>query len=89
MKAAGVGPAFHSKASGNPVRVGDGCATVTGYKPPSRAFKWARVFATGLVSDWEGRRQGSKPEVRISALAVLVWVFALYREGQLLRQREG
>src|SRR5438445_5842640 len=25
---------LHSQASGNPVRIGDGCATVTGYKLP-------------------------------------------------------
>jgi len=25
----------HSRASGNPVRIGDGCATVTGYKLPA------------------------------------------------------
>jgi hypothetical protein len=41
--------------SGNPVKIGDGCATVTGYKlPPSH---WSK--------DWEGGGEVN-PEVRIS-----------------------
>jgi hypothetical protein len=37
----------HSQASGNPVKIGDGYATVTGYKPPAANGKFA-ARATGL-----------------------------------------
>jgi hypothetical protein len=47
--------------SGNPVRIGDGCATVTGYKPPPS--HWSQ--------DWEG---GGKVKTRSQdiGLAALV-----------------
>ncbi len=46
----------HSQASGNPVKIGDGCATVTGYRLP-----------LPLVYQKPGRRErGFEPEVRIS-----------------------
>ena len=32
----------HSQASGNPVRIGDGCATVTGYKLPQPLIRLDR-----------------------------------------------
>jgi len=46
---------IHNLVSGNPVRVGDGCATVTGYKLP-----------LPLILDREGGSE-DKPQVRISA----------------------
>ena len=56
MEAGGVRVArVSSQMSGNPVQVGDGCATVTGNELP-----------TPLVSEGLGRRErGWQPEVRI------------------------
>lgn len=34
LKPADAGPPSHSRRSGNPVRIGDGCATVSGDKLP-------------------------------------------------------
>jgi hypothetical protein len=49
----------HIPASGNPVRIGDGCATVTGYEFPN---------ATASSTERDGKA-GARltPEVRISA----------------------
>ena len=51
-------PSKHNQASGNPVRFGGGCATVTGYKLPP--CHWRRRCGTGKA----GARL--RPEVRIS-----------------------
>jgi hypothetical protein len=37
----------HSQASGNPVKVGDGCATVTGYKLPKPLPRFMRPCSDG------------------------------------------
>jgi hypothetical protein len=51
------------QTTGNPVQIGDGCATVTGYKLPRPLIR------TGL-----GRRErGSRPEVRISVWSCSSW----------------
>ena len=65
-----------NQMSGNPVRIGDGCATVTGYE-----------FPQPLVS--KDREGGNKVKARSqdTGLVVLVGPFAV--NGQLLRQREG
>src|SRR5436309_6665706 len=47
----------HSQASGNPVRIGDGCATVTGYKLPQPLVCLIEIGKTGVRF---------KPGVRIS-----------------------
>ncbi len=49
-------PSLHSQASGNLVKIGDGCATVTGYKLPQPLLTHQK------------REGGSevKPQVRIS-----------------------
>ena len=72
--------------SGNPVRIGDGCATVTGYKLPQP-----------LVSGKTGKA-GARFQARSQDIGLAVLVVALdagqagrlaYVRGQLLRQREG
>ena len=53
----------HRQVSGNPVRIGDGYATVTGYRLPGP-----------LVRKQPGRRErGQMPEVRISAWLCSSW----------------
>jgi hypothetical protein len=76
----------HSQASGNPVKVGDGCATVTGYKLPQP-----------LVSQETGKA-GARFQARSQDIGLAVLVMALEPAqagrlfcfgGRLLRQREG
>jgi hypothetical protein len=79
----------HSQASGNPVRIGDGCATVTGYKLPKPLVHQAGKAG----ARFQARSQDT-------GLAVLVVVCNPSRRRtftssgsfvlrQLLRQREG
>jgi hypothetical protein len=72
--------------SGNPVKIGDGCATVTGYELPQP-----------LVSRETGKA-GARYQARSQDIGVAVLVVAPEAEqaerlsclgGQLLRQREG
>jgi hypothetical protein len=76
----------HCQTSGNPVKIGDGCATVTGYKLPKP-----------LVSPETGKA-GARFQARSQDIGLAVLVMALhagqagrlsYVGGQLLRQREG
>jgi hypothetical protein len=77
FESGGQGSAFHhSQASGNPVKIGDGCATVTGYELP-----WPLAHQAGKA----GAR--SKPEVRISAPVVLVLVLQGVMAACLTRKR--
>src|SRR5262245_43987685 len=55
---------YHSRASGNLVKIEDGCATVTGYELPRPLAHQAGKAGVRF-----------KPEVRISASVVLVIVF--------------
>jgi len=59
--------------SGNPVRIGDGCATVTGYKLPATNAGSPQTPLAG-----NGREGGSKVETRSqdTGWAVLVGLFA-------------
>jgi hypothetical protein len=84
----------HSQASGNPVKIGDGCATVKGYELPLAS---SRLRVEPLVP----QRGIGKAGVRLQTpsqdigLAVLVMVSSWDRQdarptwGRLLRQREG
>ncbi len=67
----------HRQASGNPVRIGDGCATVTGYKLPKP-----------LVSRRTGKA-GARFQARSQdiGLAVLVMARSNGRAGSLSRAR--
>ena len=77
----------HRQMSGNPVRIGDGCATVTGYKLPKP-----------LVSQ-EAGKAGVRFQARSQDIGLAVLVMAVSTRdwrrrlscsgGQLLRQREG
>ena len=76
----------HCQTSGNPVRIGDGYATVTGYKLPEP-----------LVS-LETGKAGVRFQARSQDIGLAVLVVALiagqagslsWLGGQLLRQREG
>jgi len=58
--------------SGNPVRIGDGCATVTGYKLPQPLVPQMR--------DWEGGSE-VKPEVRISIWLCSSWLIGTASAG--------
>jgi hypothetical protein len=55
----------HSQASGNPVRIGDGCATVTGYRLPEP-----------LVSE-EAGKAGARFQARSQDIGLAVLVMAL------------
>ena len=68
-----------AKCSGNPVRIRNGCATVTGYKLPE---------ATESFTLSECREGGSevKPEVRIPVWLRSSWSFVV--NGQLLRKEK-
>jgi hypothetical protein len=57
----------HSQASGNPVRIGDGCATVTGYKLP---------LATASLKDERRREGGSEVNARSQDIGLVVLVVA-------------
>ena len=76
----------HCQTSGNPVRIGDGYATVTGYRLPKP-----------LVSHETGKA-GARSQARSQDIGWAVLVVAFEGEqvqnlfffgGQLLRQREG
>jgi len=76
----------HCQTSGNPVRIGDGYATVTGYRLPKP-----------LVSHETGKA-GARFQARSQDIGWAVLVVAFQVEevrdlfcfgGQLLRQREG
>jgi len=80
---------LHSQASGNPVRIGDGCATVTGYKLPRPL-----VHQTGKAG---ARFQARSQDTGLAVLVVVcdaVQPLRIIPSGnialrQLLRQREG
>lgn len=61
--------------SGNPVKFGDGCATVTGYKLPQP-----------LMQNREG---GSEVQARSQDTGLVVLVMVPLQRVRLLRQREG
>src|SRR5215213_8011991 len=58
------GPCYHSQTSGNPVRIGDGCATVSGYKLPTPLVSLAKL----------GRRERGQAPSQDIGLAVLVMI---------------
>ena len=68
----------HIQASGNPVKIGDGCATVTGYKLPRPLVPQSGTGKAGVR--FQARSQDT-------GLAVLVVV--PLSGAKLLRQREG
>jgi hypothetical protein len=76
----------HNQVSGNPVKIRDGCATVTGYKLPQPLVPLERAGKAGARF---------MPEVRISAWSVLVVACresgfeTILKAAKLLRQREG
>src|ERR1041385_4132110 len=55
----------HSQASGNPVKIGDGCATVTGYKLPQPLVCLIETGKAGVRF---------KPGVRISVWLCSSWL---------------
>ena len=61
LKPADAGPPPSNQMSGNPVRIGDGCATVTGYKLPMP-----------LVYRRPGRRERGQARSQDTGLVVLV-----------------
>src|SRR5258706_12889388 len=71
-----VCPSEHSRASGNPVKIGDGYATVTGYKLPKPLVPPSGIGKAGARF---------KPRVRIS-----VWLCSSRspQRDQLLRQEK-
>jgi hypothetical protein len=62
----------HRQASGNPVRIGDGCATVTGYKLPQP-----------LVSEGAGKA-GARFQARSQDIGLAMLVMA-FKAGQATR----
>ena len=77
----------HSQMSGNPVRIGDGCATVTGNKLPKP-----------LVPPGGAGKAGVRSQARSQDIGLAVLVMAVKGgqaeslsdfAGRLLRQREG
>src|ERR1051326_6310426 len=90
----------HNSMSGNPVRIGDGCATVTGYKLPQPLIRSdreggseveARSQDTGRIAlvrkKQEVRR--TKQEGKARLLAFLQASTSHFDFAPLLRQREG
>ena len=69
-----------AKCSGNPVRIRNGCATVTDYKLP--------LATASLITDERGGKAGArlKPEVRISVWLRSSWPSNV--DGQLLRKEK-
>ena len=55
---------IHSQASGNPVKIGDGCATVTGYKLPQPLVPPNGIGKAGVRF---------RPQVRISVWLCSSW----------------
>src|SRR5690242_14449208 len=56
---------YHIQASGNPVRIGDGCATVTGYELPKPLVHQVREGGSEV-----------RPEVRIPVWLCSSWLLA-------------
>ena len=66
--------------SGNPVRIRNGCATVTGYKIPI-------ATASLIINERDGKAGARlKPEVRIPVWLCSSWSFIV--NGQLLRKEK-
>ena len=63
--------------NGNPVKIGDGCATVTGYK-----------FPVPLIARAIGKA-GRRFEARSQDTGLIMLVVVSLTRGRLLRQREG
>jgi hypothetical protein len=68
--------------SGNPVKIGDGCATVTGYKLPSPLIR--RIGKAGARLEARSQDTGLVVLVRVCFQSP-----ARVAQAQLLRQREG
>ncbi len=69
-----------AKCSGNPVRIRNGCATVTGYKLPT-------ATAPLIIHECGGKAGARfKPEVRIPVWMRSSWSFIV--NGQLLRKEK-
>ena len=70
---------LHSQASGNPVRIGDGCATVTGYKLPRPLVAQSGTGKAGV------RFQARSQDTGLAVLVVVcnaIWLPSLNSERQ-------